>query len=68
MKNQIPRNGDIWFTDGSKSDDGAGFRIYGPRHRDYQTYSHRKYIKVSQAELAAINTRAKKLEHWKLLV
>ena len=60
-ENQALGHGEIWITDGSKTDKGTGYGISGPKRRRDFTYSLRKYNTVFQAEMAAIETCAGKI-------
>ena len=54
-----PSDGLIWFTDGSKTEEGAGAGIYGEKPRKSFSFSLGKYTTVFQAEVYAILQCAK---------
>lgn len=51
----IPGHGDIWCTDGSKSEEGTDFGICEPKRRKDKSYCWREYNPVFQGEMAAID-------------
>lgn len=51
-------HGEMWFTDGSKTEEGTGYGICGPRGREKISHHLQKYNTVFQAEMAAIRTCA----------
>ncbi|XP_011699563.1 PREDICTED: uncharacterized protein LOC105456897 [Wasmannia auropunctata] len=55
-RHEVPvvRNGDVWYTDGSKTDTGAGAGIYGCRKGVRETLPLGEFTTVFQAEVAAI--------------
>ena len=57
---QGPKDGIIWFTDGSKMSTGTGLGIYGPKRRDDGSYTLKAQNSIYQAEMAAIGICAKK--------
>ena len=59
--NNLKLGGDIWFTDGSRTDSGTGFGICGPERSLNSAYKLNKYNTVFQAEVAAIETCARGL-------
>lgn len=50
----LPMNGLIWYTDGSKTANGTGAGIYGVRPRVSLSFNLGKYATVFQAEVFAI--------------
>ncbi|XP_018310269.1 uncharacterized protein [Mycetomoellerius zeteki] len=48
------RNGDVWYTDGSKTDEGAGAGIYGCRSGVRETLPFGEFTTVFQSEVVAI--------------
>ncbi|XP_011698268.1 PREDICTED: uncharacterized protein LOC105456144 [Wasmannia auropunctata] len=55
-RHEVPviRNGDVWYTDGSKTDTGAGAGIYGCRKGVREALPLGELTTVFQAEVAAI--------------
>jgi ribonuclease HI len=51
---QILHNGDlVWYTDGSKTEEGTGLGVFGPGTREYQSLG--TYPTVFQAEVLALD-------------
>ena len=57
-----PRHGQIWFTDGSKTRDGVGAGICGPKRQDDKSIRLHEFNTVFQAELLAIECCAKAIQ------
>lgn len=56
-----PRHGEIWFTDGSKTEKGVGVGLCGPKHGDSFCLRLEGYNTVFQAEMMAIKKCAEEL-------
>lgn len=48
--------GDIWYTDGSRAENGSGFSICGPKHHMKSALKLIKFNSMFQAEMAEIET------------
>lgn len=56
-----PKHGEIWYTDGSKTEMGVGAGVCGPKHKDSFCLRLEAYNTVFQAEVMAIKRCAEEL-------
>ncbi|XP_018314104.1 uncharacterized protein [Mycetomoellerius zeteki] len=62
-RHEVPaiRNGDVWYTDGSKTDEGASAEVYGCRSGVRETLPLGEFTTVFQSEVVAIMSCAQTL-------